>query len=267
MNFADLLYQKQDGIARITINRPEVRNALRTDTFKELTDAFNDAHDDPTVGVIVLTGAGDKAFCAGGDVKSQSSRTSTAGRRHVRIAGDLMRAMRDVGKPVVAAINGDAVGGGHELHLLADLSIAADHARFGQVGPRVGSVPVLGGTQLLSRVVGEKKAREMIYLCRLYSAAQAMQMNLVNTVVPKEELAHEVDVWCQELLDKSPQALRLAKMSMNHSADLDIYGSFTHGGEMLCMNYETPEYKEGPQAFLEKRKPNFRKYRAEAGSA
>jgi naphthoate synthase/2-ketocyclohexanecarboxyl-CoA hydrolase len=262
MEFADLLYEARDGIARITINRPEVRNALRTDTFKELTDAFNAAHDDPTVGVVVLTGAGDKAFCAGGDVKSQSSRTANAGRRHVRIAGDLMRAMRDVGKPVIAAINGDAVGGGHELHLLADLSIAAEHARFGQVGPRVGSVPVLGGTQLLQRVVGEKRAREMVYMCRLYSAAQALQMNLVNAVVPKEDLANEVERWCQELLDKSPQALRVAKMSMNHAADLDIYGSYTHGAELLCLNYETPEYKEGPAAFLEKRKPDFRKFRA-----
>jgi 1,4-dihydroxy-2-naphthoyl-CoA synthase len=170
--------------------------------------------------------------------------------------------MRDVGKPVIAAINGDAVGGGHELHLLADLSIAAEHARFGQVGPRVGSVPVLGGTQLLQRVVGEKRAREMVYMCRLYSAAQALQMNLVNAVVPKEDLANEVERWCQELLDKSPQALRVAKMSMNHAADLDIYGSYTHGAELLCLNYETPEYKEGPAAFLEKRKPDFRKFRA-----
>lgn len=262
MQFNDLLYEKRDGVARITINRPEVRNALRTETFQELTNAFRDAHDDPTIGVLVLTGAGDKAFCAGGDVKSQSSRTSNAGRRHVRIAGELAMTMRNLGKPIIAAVNGDAVGGGHELHLLADLSIAAESARFGQVGPRVGSVPILGGTQLLPRIVGEKRAREMIYLCRLYTAAQALQMNLVNAVVPRERLVEEVDQWCQELLDKSPQALRVAKISMNHAADLDFYGSFSHGAELLCLNYETQEYREGPQAFLEKRKPDFRKFRA-----
>lgn len=262
MNFVDLLYEKKEGVARIVINRPESRNALRTDTFKELTAAFSDAHDDPSIGVVVLTGTGDKAFCAGGDVKSQSSRTSNAGRRHVRIAGELMRAMRDLGKPIIAAVNGDAVGGGNELNLLSDLSIAVESARFGQVGPRVGSVPVLGGTQLLPRVVGDKKAREMIYLCRLYTAAEALSMNLVNKVVPREQFDSEVDKWCQEILDKSPQALRVAKMSLNHDADLDLYGSYTHGAELLCLNYETPEYKEGPTAFLEKRKPNFRKYRA-----
>lgn len=262
MVFQDLLYEAREGVARITINRPEVRNALRTDTFQELTQAFHQAHDDPTVGVIVLTGAGEKAFCAGGDVKSQSSRTANAGRRHVRIAGHLAMAMRNSGKPIVAAVNGDAVGGGHELHLLSDLTIAVDTARFGQVGPRVGSVPVLGGTQLLPRIVGEKKAREMIFLCRLYSAQQALAMNLVNVVVTRAEFEAEIDRWCQELLDKSPQALRTAKISMNHAADLDLYGSFSHGAEMLCMNYESNEYKEGPKAFLEKRKPNFRQFRS-----
>jgi dihydroxynaphthoic acid synthetase len=261
MNFTDLLYDKKDGVARITINRPEVRNALRTDTFKELADAFCDAHDDPAIGVVVLTGSGDKAFCAGGDVKSQSSRSANAGRRHVRIAGELMRAMRDVGKPIIAAVNGDAVGGGNELNLLSDVAVAVESARFGQVGPRVGSVPILGGTQLLTRIVGDRKAREMIYLCRLYSAAEALAMGLVNVVVTREQFEAEVDKWCQDLLDKSPQALRVAKMSMNHAADLDLYGSFSHGAELLCLNYETPEYKEGPTAFLEKRKPNFRKYR------
>lgn len=262
MSFEDLFYETRDGIARITINRPEVRNALRTDTFGELAEAFCQAHDDPSVGVVVLTGAGEKAFCAGGDVKSQSSRSANAGRRHVRIAGQLAVAMRNLGKPIIAAVNGDAVGGGHELHILADLSIAVDTARFGQVGPRVGSVPILGGTQLLPRIVGEKRAREMIFLCRLYSAQQALQMNLVNAVVPREQFEAEVESWCQELLDKSPQALRTAKISMNHATDLEFYGSFVHGAELLCLNYETPEYKEGPKAFLEKRKPNFRQFRA-----
>ena len=262
MEFADLLYVKDNGIARITINRPEVRNALRTDTFGELTAAFRDAHDDPTIGVVVLTGTGEKAFCAGGDVKSQSSRTANAGRRHVRIAGELAMTMRNLGKPIIAAVNGDAVGGGNELQMLSDLAIACEEARFGQVGPRVGSVPILGGTQLLPRLVGDRKAREMIYLCKLYTAADALAMNLVNKVVPRAQLAAAVDEWCQDILDKSPQSLRVAKISLNHSVDLELYGSYTHGAELLCLNYETAEYKEGPRAFLEKRKPDFRKFRA-----
>lgn len=259
--FEDILYQKTAGVAKITINRPEVLNALRRRTYEDLTAAFTDAVDDPTVGVCVLTGAGDRAFSSGGDVRAQAERTPDSGRSHLRAILQLGSTMRNGGKPVVAAVNGFAIGAGHELHLICDLTIASEKAVFGQVGPRVGSVPIWGATQLLPRIVGEKKAREIVYMCKQYSANEAASMGMVNKVVPHEELYPEVDKWCQELLDKSPRSLRIAKTVMNHGSDLD-YHSYIEGIELLAQTYGDEENLEGVQAFLEKRPPNYRRFRS-----
>lgn len=261
--FEDVLYEKTNGVAKITINRPEVLNALRRQTYEELEVAFTDAADDSEIGVIVLTGAGDRAFSSGGDVRTQAVRTPDTGRAHLRAVLKLGAAMRNGGKPIIAAVNGYAIGGGHELHLMCDLTIASDRAVFGQVGPRVGSVPIWGATQLLPRIVGEKKAREIIYLCLQYSAVEAMEMGMVNKVVPHEDLYNEVDDWCQQLLDKSPRSLRIAKTVMNHGSDLD-YHSYIEGVELLAQTYGDEENLEGVQAFLEKRSPNYRKFRKPA---
>lgn len=265
MNFEDIIYEKTGGIAKITINRPEVLNALRRQTYEEMIEAFTDAADDPEIGVMVLTGAGDRAFSSGGDVKGQKTRTVDAGRSHLKVFLGLAAAMRNSGKPIIAAVNGYAIGGGHELHLMCDLTIASDQAVFGQVGPRVGSVPILGATQLLPRLVGEKKAREIIFLCHRYSAAEALEMGLINKVVPHDELEMATAEWCEELLDKSPTSLRIAKSVMNHGSDLD-YHSYIEGIELLAATYGTEENLEGVNAFLEKRSPNYRKFRRPAPS-
>ena len=259
--FEDILYVKADGVARITINRPDVLNALRTQTYVELTDAFVDAADDDEIGVVVLSGAGERAFSSGGDVRGQASRTPNSGRRHLRRMLDLGSAIRNNGKPVIAAVDGYAIGGGHELHLMCDITLASERSVFGQVGPRVGSVPIWGATQLLPRLVGDKRAREIIFLCRRYSAKEAYELGLVNKVVPHEELAAEVDQWCQEILDKSPQSLRIAKTALNFESDL-LYAAYTHGLEMLALTYGNAENMEGVRAFLEKRPPNFRRFRS-----
>ena len=204
-NFEDIVLEKTEGVARITINRPDVLNALRRQTYEELNVGFTDCADDATIGVVVLTGAGDKAFSSGGDVRAQASRTPDSGRSHLRAILQLGSTMRNCGKPIIAAVNGYAIGAGHELHLMCDLTIASDKAIFGQVGPRVGSVPIWGATQLLPRIVGEKRAREIVYLCLKYSADEACAMGMVNKVVPHSELYSEVESWCQQILDKSPQ--------------------------------------------------------------
>lgn len=264
IDLQDILYLKDAGIARITINRPDVLNALRTQTYVELTATFGDAADDDGIGVVVLTGAGDRAFSSGGDVRAQASRTPSSGRRHLRRMLDLGAAIRNNGKPVIAAVNGYAIGGGHELHLMCDLTVASDRAIFGQVGPRVGSVPIWGATQYLPRLVGEKRAREILFLCRRYTAREAYEMGLVNTVVPHAELSAEVDRWCQEILDKSPQSLRIAKTALNFESDL-LYAAFAHGMEMLALTYGNQENMEGVRAFLEKRPPDFRRFRTGGG--
>src|SRR6266851_7838315 len=210
MAYTDILYEKKNGVAWITINRPETRNAFRTKTVEELTDAFVDARWDRSIGVVVLTGAGDKAFCAGGDQKERGQGGYSPDQRPMDVEA-LHSAIRHIPKPVIAMVNGFAIGGGHVLHVLCDLSIAADSAIFGQTGPRVGSVDPGLGTAYLARVVGEKKAREIWYLCRQYSAAEALAMGLVNRVVPAAELRAETERWCRELLEKSPTAHRLAK--------------------------------------------------------
>ena len=262
MAYTDILCEKKNGVAWITINRPEVRNAFRTITVAELTDAFVDARWDPAVGVVVLTGAGDKAFCSGGDQKERGQggyAPGAAGQRPMDVEA-LHSAIRHIPKPVIAMVNGFAVGGGHVLHVLCDLSIASEHAIFGQTGPRVGSVDAGHGTGFLARVVGEKKAREIWYLCRQYSAADALAMGLVNRVVPLKDLRAEVEKWCAELLEKSPTALALAKQSFNIDSEPRAgVAQFAHTA--LGLYYQTDEAMEGRNAFVEKRPVDFKKFR------
>jgi 2-ketocyclohexanecarboxyl-CoA hydrolase len=254
MELTDVLYEKRDGTAWITINRPERRNAFRARTVSELTACFRDAWHDRDVGVVVLTGAGDKAFCSGGDQKERA----TSGYEEMDVTA-LHTVIRNIPKPVIAMVNGFAIGGGHVLHVLCDLSVAADNAVFGQTGPRVGSVDPGFGTAYLARVVGEKKAREIWYLCRQYSAAEAQAMGLVNKVVPAAELRREVEQWCTELLAKSPTAIKLAKASFNADTD-HIHGIGGLGFAALELYYGTAEAQEGARAFNEKRAPEFRKH-------
>src|SRR6059036_2214367 len=257
MAYTDILYAKTNGVAWITINRPEVRNAFRTKTVAELTDAFLDARWDPSVGVVVLTGSGDKAFCSGGDQKERGQggyapgAAGPADARPMDVEA-LHSAIRHIPKPVIAMVNGFAIGGGHVLHVLCDLSIAAEHAVFGQTGPRVGSVDAGHGTGFLARVVGEKKAREIWYLCRQYSAQEALQMGLVNTVVPLDQLEAETVQWCREILQKSPTALRFLKAAFNADTD-GLAGLQQLAGDATLLYYMTDEAKEGRAAYIEKR--------------
>jgi 2-ketocyclohexanecarboxyl-CoA hydrolase len=259
MAYTDILYEKKDGVAWITINRPEVRNAFRTRTVRELTEAFEDARWDRAVGVAVLTGAGDKAFCSGGDQKERGQGGYATDERPMNVEA-LHDAIRHIPKPVIAMVNGFAIGGGHVLHVLCDLSIAADTAIFGQTGPRVGSVDAGHGTGVLARVVGEKKAREIWYMCRQYSAQEALAMGLVNRVVPLRDLRAEVEQWCRELLEKSPTALALAKQSFNIDSEQRA-GVAQFAGTALHLYYQTEEALEGRNAFVEKRPVNFGKFR------
>jgi len=256
--YEDILYEARDGIAWITINRPQVLNAFRAKTVDELIAAFRAAWHDADVGVAVLTGAGDRAFSSGGDQseRSQDGYGGGGGGPGLDVHG-LHGIIRAIPKPVIAMVNGYAIGGGHVLHVLCDLTIAADTARFGQVGPRVGSVDPGFGTAYLARVVGEKKAREIWYLCRQYTAEQALAMGLVNAVVPAAELRAETERWCRELLEKSPTALKLAKQSFN--ADTEHISGITElGFAALELYYRTDEAEEGRRAFLERRPPRFR---------
>ncbi|MEP1215883.1 MAG: enoyl-CoA hydratase-related protein [Marinobacter sp.] len=258
MSFTDILYEKRDGIARITLNRPDVYNAFRAQTCEEFIAAMKDADHDSTVGVVVLTGAGEKAFCTGGDQSSHSG--GYGGRGVIGLPVEEMQsAVRDCRKPVIARVNGFAVGGGNVLVTVCDLAIASESASLGQVGPKVGSVDPGWGTALLARIVGEKKAREIWYLCRRYSAQEAEQMGLVNKVVPAEQLDAEVELWCKEILEKSPTALAIAKRSFNQDSD-SIRGIGNLGFEALALYYQTDESQEGVNAFKEKRKPDFRKH-------
>ena len=258
MVYTDILYEKKNGVAWITINRPDVRNAFRTKTVEELTDAFLDARWDRSIGVVVLTGAGDKAFCAGGDQKERGQGGYAPGERPMDVEA-LHSAIRHIPKPVIAMVNGFAIGGGHVLHVLCDLSIAADTAIFGQTGPRVGSVDAGHGTGYLARVVGEKKAREIWYLCRQYGAAEAEAMGLVNAVVPLEDLEAEGVRWAREILAKSSTAIRFLKNAF--LADTDgATGMQILAGDVTMMYYTTDEAKEGRDAFVQKRTPDFTKF-------
>lgn len=256
----DVLYAKATGVARITINRPTVYNAFRNLTLDELADCFEDAARDESIGVIVLTGAGGKAFCTGGDVNEEEAFDPVKGRQHHRRLLRLAEVMRNCGKPVIAAVRGYCIGGGNSLMLLCDLTIATESSRFGQVGPKMGSSPLWWSSQLLPRLVGEKKAREIVMLCRQYSAAEAERMGWINKVVPDESLEVEVDSWVAELLAKSPQALRLAKISLNAESD-QLWASVVHGLGLLAFAHGTDEFHEGTAAFLEKRQPDWAPFR------
>ena len=259
-NFQDILYHHAEGIARITINRPQVRNAFRPETVNELILAFRHAHLDPNVGAIILTGAGDLAFCSGGDqkIRGDGGYRDHQGIEHLNVL-ELQRQIRSLPKPVVAMIAGYAIGGGHVLHLICDLSIAADNARFGQTGPRVGSFDGGFGAGLLARTVGLKKAKEIWLLCRQYNAQQALDMGLVNTVVPLANLEQETVNWCREMLQLSPTALRILKASFNAETD-GLAGIQELAGNTTALFYQTEEAQEGRDAFVEKRPVDFNKF-------
>ena len=259
MKYNDILYSVSDGIARLTINRPEKYNAFRAQTCEELIDAFARSAWDRSIAVIVLTGAGDRAFCTGGDQSAHSGSYDGRGTIGLPIEA-LHAAIRDAPKPVVARVQGYAIGGGNVLAALCDLTIAGESAVFGQVGPKVGSVDPGFGTAYLARLVGEKKAREMWYLCRRYSAREALEMGLTNCVVADAKLDEEVNIWCEELLQRSPTALALAKRSFNADTE-SIRGISSMGMQALALFYNSNEAKEGVNAFREKRSPDFSQYR------
>jgi len=262
MEFEDIRYEKRGGIATITIDRPKVLNAFRAETVEEMLAAMRDAEGDPAIGVVVLAGAGERAFCAGGDNSARASGAEKEGGYGGRgLVGlpieELHSAIRDSRKPVIAKVQGYAIGGGNVLATVCDLTIASDKAVFGQVGPRVGSVDPGWGTAYLSRLVGEKRAREIWFLCRRYTAAEAFQMGLVNKVVPADQLDAEVEAWCREILALSPTAIAIAKRSFNADSE-NIRGIGALGFEALALYYDSEEAKEGTTAFLEKRHPDFR---------
>jgi naphthoate synthase len=255
--YEDIIYETYNGIAKITINRPEVRNAFRPKTVMELIDAFSYARDDSKIGVIILTGAGDKAFCSGGDQKVRGDGGYVGEDNIPRLnVLDLQRLIRVIPKPVIAMVAGYAIGGGHVLHIVCDLTIAADNAIFGQTGPKVGSFDGGYGAGYLARIVGHKKAREIWYLCRQYNAQEALEMGLVNTVVPLEQLEDETVKWCEEILEKSPTAIRFLKAAFNADSD-GLAGIQQLAGDATLLFYTTDEAKEGRDAFKEKRKPDF----------
>lgn len=254
------LERTDDGIAKITINRPEVRNAFRPLTVHEMLDAFNLCRDESSIGVIILTGEGEKAFCSGGDqrVRGHGGYVDEGGHSRLNVL-DLQKVIRSLPKPVVAMIAGYAIGGGHVLHVVCDLSIAADNAIFGQTGPKVGSFDGGLGSSYLARIVGQKKAREIWFLCRQYNAEQALEMGLVNTVVPYAELEIETLKWCREMLQHSPLALRCLKSALNADCDGQI-GLLDLAGNATLLYYMSEEAQEGKTAYLEKRKPDFSKF-------
>jgi naphthoate synthase len=264
-HFGDIRYETAEGMAKITINRPEVRNAFRPRTLDELSDAFRRAQHDPDVGVVILTGEGPLAFCSGGDQRVRGD-DGYLGDDGVTGAGigrlnvlDLQVQIRRCPKPVVAMVAGYAIGGGHVLHVVCDLTIAADNARFGQTGPRVGSFDGGYGSGLLARIVGQKKAREIWFLCRQYGADEALEMGLVNAVVPLERLEEETVRWCREMLVLSPLALRMLKASMN-AADDGLAGIQQLAGDATLLFYMSEEAQEGRDAYVEKRRPDFSQF-------
>ena len=255
--YKDILYEERDGVATISFNRPEVLNAFRMGTYEEVTDAIHRAGWNKSVGVIVLTGLG-RAFGVGGD--SSDKKSDRAGRGTLGVPVEALHAaIRDVPKPVIAKVRGYAIGGGNVLVTLCDLTIASDNAMFGQVGPKVGSVDPGYGTAYLARIVGEKKAREIWYLCRKYTAAEALAMGLINKFVPDAELDAEVDKWCAEIMQMSPTAIAIAKRSFNADSE-NIRGIANLGFQAVSLFYATDEAKEGGNAFREKRKPRFRDF-------
>jgi naphthoate synthase len=259
-SYTDILFEKAEGIGKITINRPEVRNAFRPLTVSEMINAFNVCREDQEIGVVILTGQGEKAFCSGGDqrIRGEGGYVGKDGIPRLNVL-DLQKDIKYLPKPVIAMVAGYAIGGGHVLHLLCDLTIAADNACFGQTGPRVGSFDAGWGATYLARVVGHKKAREIWYLCRQYTAQEALDMGLVNKVVPLEQLEEETVQWAREILEKSPIALRFLKSAFNADTD-GLAGIQELAGDATMLYYMTEEGKEGKNAFLEKRKPDFSKF-------
>ncbi len=264
-SYTDIKYVKsEEGIAKITINRPEVRNAFRPLTVREMRSALEDSREDTDIGVIILTGEGDKAFCSGGDqrVRGDSGyKDNETGHSRLNVL-DFQREIRSCPKPIVAMVAGYAIGGGHVLHVMCDLTIAADNAIFGQTGPKVGSFDGGYGSSYLARIVGQKKAREIWFLCRQYNAQQALDMGLVNSVVPLENLEEETLQWSREMLKNSPMALRCLKSAMN--ADCDGQAGIQElAGNATMLFYMSEEGQEGRNAYLEKRKPDFSKFTRE----
>ncbi|MFH1842436.1 MAG: 1,4-dihydroxy-2-naphthoyl-CoA synthase [bacterium] len=260
--YQDIRYEKSEGIAKVTINRPEVRNAFRPRTVNEMIAAFMDIREDAEVGVVILTGEGQKAFCSGGDQKVRGDAgyvDDEDGTERLNVL-DLQRLIRSLPKPVIAMVAGYAIGGGHILHLICDLTIAAENAIFGQTGPKVGSFDGGYGASYMARIIGQKKAREIWFLCRQYDAEQALQMGLVNQVVPYDQLESETVQWCREILDNSPMALRCLKAALN--ADCDGQAGLQElAGNATMLFYMTEEGQEGRNAFVEKRKPDFSKFK------
>jgi naphthoate synthase len=259
-HYTEILFDLYDGIARITINRPEKRNAFTPLTVQEMIDAMHICREDPRIKVIVLTGAGDKAFCSGGDqsVRGVGGYVGTDQVPRLNVL-DLQKLIRSIPKVVIAMVAGYAIGGGHVLHVVCDLTIAADNARFGQTGPKVGSFDGGFGASYLARIVGQKKAREIWYLCDQYDAQEALQMGLVNKVVPLDQLEATTIEWCRKIMEKSPLAIRMLKSSFN--AELDGQAGIQElAGNATLLYYLSEEAQEGKQAFLEKRKPNFDKF-------
>lgn len=265
MELTDVLYEKTNGIAKITINRPQVYNAFRARTIQELIWSFRDAWDDNRIGVVILTGAGEKAFCTGGDQKEKGEEGGydynggLGGGIGLEVE-TLHAVIRNIPKPVIAAVNGYAIGGGHVLHVICDLTIASETARFGQSGPKVGSFDAGYGSAYLARVIGEKKAREIWYLCEQYSAQEAKEMGLVNKIVPSDELQQAAEEWAAKILEKSPTALKMLKYSFNADT-ANIHGISQLSMGSLAMFYNSEESLEGKNAFLEKRPVDFKKFR------
>ncbi len=259
--YQDITFQQADGIGRIAINRPQVRNAFRPQTVIELIDAFSRAREDPAIGVVILTGEGGEAFCSGGDqrVRGEQGYVGDDGVPRLNVL-DLQRLIRSLPKPVVAMVAGYAIGGGHVLHLVCDLTIAADNAVFGQTGPRVGSFDGGLGASYLARLVGPKKAREIWFLCRKYDAKQALAMGLVNEVVPLAELEGTTVAWCREMLALSPMALRCLKAAFNAETD-GMAGIQELAGNTTLLFYMTEEAQEGRNAYNERRPPDFSRFR------
>lgn len=257
---SDIIYEKGEGVARVTINRPEVRNAFRPETVKELIKVFEDAHEDPGIGVVLLRGAGEKAFCSGGDQRYRGKGGYVGGDKVPRLnVLELQKLIRYMPKPVIAVVAGYAIGGGHVLQLVCDLTISADNGVFGQTGPKVGSFDAGYGATLMARTIGQKKAKEIWFLCRQYSAQEALEMGLINTVVPLDQLEDEAEKWARELLEKSPIALRFLKASFNADTD-GLAGIQQLAGDSTMLYYMTDEAREGFTAFLEKRKPDFNRF-------
>lgn len=260
-NFKDIKFERtHDGIAKVTINRPEVRNAFRPQTVLELKEAFEICREDSSIGVVILTGEGPDAFCSGGDqkVRGHAGYVGDDGVPRLNVL-DLQKMIRYMPKPVIAMVAGYAIGGGHVLHVVCDLTIAADNAKFGQTGPKVGSFDGGLGSSYLARIVGQKKAREIWFLCRQYNADQALEMGLVNKVVPLSELEHETLLWCREILQMSPLAIRCLKSALNADCDGQM-GLQDLAGNATLLYYMSEEAKEGKNAFVQKRKPDFTKF-------